>query len=90
MAISRLVEEELAHTGIGDAEDACHDTVVRYLDLDGDGVPDAVEITEQRVLLSADLRAEAVQVIVELDTGIGDDGVPKHVETSETSSPRAA
>jgi hypothetical protein len=90
MAALTLVDLELVHTRTGDAEDARHDTVVRYLDLDGDGVPDAVEITETRVLLTADLRAEAVQIIVELDTGIGDDGVPTHVETTETLDPRAA
>jgi hypothetical protein len=90
MAALTLVETELIHTRTGDAEDAHHETIVRYLDLDGDGVPDAVEITETRVLMTADLCAEAVQIIVELDTGIGDDGIPTHVETSERLDPRAA
>jgi hypothetical protein len=89
MDTSLLVDEKFV-TVTGDAEDARHNTVVRYLDLDGDGLPDAVEITETRVLLTADLRPEAVQTIVELDTGIGDDGVPRHVDTSETLHPRAA
>jgi len=58
---------------------------VGYLDLDGDGIPDAVEIRETRVLQCApDGREEVVQVSVELAAGIGDDGIPAKIETTET------
>jgi hypothetical protein len=58
---------------------------VEYLDLDGDGILDAVRITETRARRYApDGREELVQVIVELDAGIGDDGVPATTERTET------
>jgi hypothetical protein len=53
-----------------------------YLDLDDDGVPDAVQITEtvQHESGGADL----VEEIRELDTGIGPDGVPTTVTVTDT------
>jgi hypothetical protein len=53
-----------------------------YLDLDDDGVPDAVQITEtvQYERGGADL----VEKIRELDTGIGADGVPTTVTVTDT------
>jgi hypothetical protein len=80
---STLLVPQLVHTRMGETEDGHHDTSVRYLDLDGDGVPDTMEITETRVLLTADLQTEAVQVIVELDTP-----VPAMTESRHTSRPR--
>lgn len=58
---------------------------VEFLDLDGDGVPDAVRITRSSVLRWApDGREEVVKVISELDAGIGVDGIAATVETTET------
>ncbi len=52
---------------------------VRYLDLDGDGVPDAVLIRET---LTADAPegSHELEVIETLETGIDIDGVPHHIE----------
>jgi hypothetical protein len=51
---------------------------VRYLDLDGDGVPDAVLITE--TWPDAAAGSEVAGTIVEtLESGIGIDGRPGHV-----------
>ncbi len=49
-----------------------------HLDLDHDGVPDTVQITE---ILEYDTRGaiDVVEEIRELDTGIGADGVPTTV-----------
>jgi hypothetical protein len=56
---------------------------VRYLDLDGDGVPDAVRITETRVLgATRDGRGQVVQVVSELVSGIGDDGLARSTQPS--------
>jgi hypothetical protein len=54
-------------------------TEVRYLDLDGDGLPDAVLIRETLTGDSPDgpLPIESVEM---LETGIGIDGVPHHIE----------
>ena len=52
---------------------------VRYLDLDGDGVPDAVLIRET---LTADAPGgpHETEIIETLETGIDIDGVPHHIE----------
>jgi hypothetical protein len=51
---------------------------VRYLDLDGDGVPDAVRITETRVLQpTRDGRGHVVQIVTELISGIDDEGLAR-------------
>jgi hypothetical protein len=52
---------------------------VHYLDLDGDGVPDAVLIRET---LTADAPGgpQDLEVIETLETGIDIDGVPHHIE----------
>jgi hypothetical protein len=48
---------------------------VLYLDLDGDGVPDAVRVTTSEVLhATRDGRGNVVHVTSELVEGIGDDG----------------
>jgi hypothetical protein len=57
---------------------------VRYLDLDGDGVPDAVETTQTVPLhVGADGGVDAVQIIDEIDGSIDDDGVPHTVRVTE-------
>ena len=53
-----------------------------YLDLDHDGVLDAVQITET-VEFETD-GAEVVEQIRELDAGIGADGVPTTVAVTDT------
>ena len=56
---------------------------VQYLDLDGDGVPDAVRITETRVLgATRDGRGQVVQTVSELVSGIGDDGLARSTQPS--------
>jgi hypothetical protein len=59
---------------------------IRYLDLDGDGVPDAVETTDVEITESegAGHRATRVEVVTEVDADIDDDGVPGTVEVSDT------
>jgi hypothetical protein len=52
---------------------------VRYLDLDGDGVPDAVLIRETLTADAPDGMHET-EVIETLETGIDIDGVPRHIE----------
>jgi len=58
----------------------------KLLDLDGDGVPDAVETTEVtvEVLESGGHHFVAVEVVDEIDSEIGIDGVPGTVEVSDT------
>jgi hypothetical protein len=52
-----------------------------YLDLDGDGVPDAVHIVEAiAVDRTGDGHIDVVEVIEELLSDIGDDGVPGSVD----------
>jgi hypothetical protein len=50
----------------------------RILDLDGDGVPDAVETIS--VDVSSDGRTETVEIVDEIDAEIDDEGVPHHIE----------
>lgn len=59
---------------------------IRYLDLDGDGVPDAVETTEVEVteIEGAGHRVTKVEVVTEVDADIDDDGVPGTVGVSDT------
>jgi hypothetical protein len=52
---------------------------VVYLDLDGDGVPDAVLIRETLTADAPDGLRET-EVIETLETGIDIDGVPHHIE----------
>jgi hypothetical protein len=58
----------------------------KYLDLDGDGVPDAVETTETKVAMIDDgvHRMIEVEVLDEIDSEITIDGVPGSVEVSDT------
>ena len=53
-----------------------------YLDLDHDGVLDAVQITETLEFETGG--AELVEKIRELDAGIGTDGVPTTVTVTDT------
>ena len=63
-----------------------------YLDLDGDGVPDAIEIVEA---VTADLTGDGIPNVVavrkEFATGIDIDGIPRRVSTVEQRviAPRA-
>jgi hypothetical protein len=52
---------------------------VRYLDLDGDGVPDAVLITETWPETAAGIDEAAGTIVETLESGIGIDGRPDHV-----------
>jgi hypothetical protein len=54
---------------------------VTYLDLDGDGVLDAVRTVDVSVLHLAS--EDVVRVLEELDAGIGDDGVPTALRWTE-------
>jgi hypothetical protein len=54
-----------------------------YLDLDGDGVPDAIETTRTRTGESPS-GAAVVEEIRELDSDIGLDGVPTTVTVTDT------
>jgi hypothetical protein len=58
-------------------------TATRYLDLDGDGVLDAVETVE--TVVPADDPTRPPQAITTLWTGIGDDGAPRRVLTSSVA-----
>ena len=62
---------------------ANHDPVeVVYLDLDGDGVPDAVMTRAIRSHdVARDGRADIVDSTTTIASGIGVDGVPRSVET---------
>jgi len=61
------------------------ETEVRYLDLDGDGVPDAVETRKTVALhVGSDGVADVVREIDELDTDIDDDGNAGRVHVTET------
>lgn len=61
--------------------------VTKYLDLDGDGVPDAVQITESvSIDVNGDGTPDVLEIVEELDTGIGIDGVPTHVEVHEAAA----
>ena len=52
----------------------------RYLDLDGDGVPDAVEMIEVvSVDRTGDGTTDEVAVVEELASGIGIEGVPRRL-----------
>jgi hypothetical protein len=57
---------------------------MRYLDLDGDGVPDAVQMTEAiEYDVTGDGVPDIVEIVDETAAGIGIDGVPDHVEVTE-------
>lgn len=53
-----------------------------YLDLDGDGVPDAVKTTRE-VAYEAD-GADVVERVEELDRAIDDDGRPGAIDWTDT------
>jgi len=53
-----------------------------YLDLDGDGVPDAVRTRRQAAYEVGG--AEVVETVEELDRDIGDDGRPGTIDVSDT------
>lgn len=57
-----------------------HEGVIetRYLDLDGDGVPDAVE-TVEAIAATDDVGLHVVEVLEEIQADIGIDGVPQRV-----------
>lgn len=55
---------------------------VEFLDLDGDGILDAIRTTERTVMHL--IGADVVHVREELDAGIDDDGIPHMVELTET------
>ncbi len=63
-------------------DDATTGEDVEFLDLDGDGVPDAVRFTERTVVHLAG--ADVVHVREELDAGIDVDGIPHSVELTDT------
>jgi hypothetical protein len=54
-----------------------------FLDLDGDGVPDAVQTTET-IEYETEGGVEVVEEIRELDSDIGSDGIPKTVTVTDT------
>jgi len=56
---------------------------LEYLDLDGDGVPDAVRTIDTRAAWSNRVGDfEVLQTVEELAWGIGDDGVPEAVHVT--------
>lgn len=56
---------------------------MRYLDLDGDGVPDAVQMTEAiEYDVTGNGVPDVVEIVDETAAGIGIDGVPDHVEVT--------
>ena len=67
------------------------DRETRYLDLDGDGVPDAVEVIETVANRGESPGGIAdVQVVRTVAVGIGDDGTPARLLRSVTPSVRTA
>ncbi len=53
------------------------DQGVRYLDLDGDGVPDAVLTVESQPMIHDGSRhLQALSIVETLESGIGIDGCP--------------
>jgi len=58
---------------------------VEYLDLDGDGVPDAVRTTCTRTFdMSHDGSAELIETVEELAWGIEVDGLPEGIHVIDT------
>lgn len=56
----------------------------RYLDLDGDGVPDAVQTVKVvGVDLTGDGASDVVEIVEGVEADIGVDGVPQHVVVVE-------
>ena len=62
-------------------------TETKFLDLDDDGLLDAVETTEW-VAVDVDLDGtpDVVSAVAELDSAIGDDGVPERIETARVTA----
>jgi hypothetical protein len=65
---------------------------VQYLDLDGDGVPDAVRTTRTRSVASGtDGLGQAIEITEQLASHIDVDGVPASIQVVETHyAPRGA
>ncbi len=60
------------------------ETSLRYIDTDGTGVPDGFVSVRVSAVGSPDSDGRVVQHVVETRAeGIGDDGVPAHVEVHE-------
>jgi hypothetical protein len=77
MEVSMVSDEQPVpvEDGKGDEEQA----TTRYLDLDGDGVPDAVETVSIDVDCSSPGGAVTVEIVDEVDAEIDDDGTPHRV-----------
>ena len=72
-------------TRVPDQRDPVPEIDVRFLDLDGDGVPDAVETRKTEPLhVGADGRPDVVREIDEIDSDIDDDGTVRSVHITET------
>lgn len=78
-------DETGSSRGRVDSPDVLMPPVSTYLDLDGDGVPDAVQ-TSQTVGYDTtrDGAADRVETMDEVASKIGIDGVPHHVELTQT------
>jgi hypothetical protein len=71
---------QTGHRGTAVDGGADANVVTTYLDLDGDGVIDAVQTIEAvAVDVTGDGQADVVEVVEEIAAGIGVDGVPEHV-----------
>ncbi len=66
----------------GTGRDDPVETETEYLDLDHDGVPDAVQTTAM-VEYHTEAGVDVVESIREVDSGIGPDGVPTTVTVSD-------
>jgi hypothetical protein len=76
--------ESVLHDARLDDEDGSL-TEPKYLDLDGDGVPDAVQTVRVNTFdITGDGIAEAIEVIQEVDAEIDDDGAAHRVTVTDT------
>jgi hypothetical protein len=79
----------MEHQPTGQADEQADDgspveVTTTYLDLDGDGVIDAVQMVEVAAVdVTGDGTADVVEVVEELAAGIGVDGVPDQVTVIE-------
>jgi hypothetical protein len=61
--------------------------VEAYLDLDGDGVPDAVQMVERvSIDASGDGHADVIELRQEIARGIGVDGIPEAVDVVDRTT----
>lgn len=73
--------------GTGTEQETVVPLATKYLDLDGDGVPDAVQTTETVTHdVDGDGNPDFVEIVEEIESGIGIDGVPEHVEVHEAAA----